>query len=142
MGEQVNFILFADIEMDEDEKSYANIPYKLVDYETVDKRKVKVAAEKHSITERWDMWDQRDDDENKTKVEREDRRDKDKKERQKGGEVFDKDAAILDMIKLRVTDIPTNTRVFEPRAASGPEEVKIQIHKDEVMRTCKEYNKN
>ena len=107
----------------------------------MDERKVKVAAEKHSITERWDMWDQGDDDKNKTKAEREDRRDKDKKERQKGGEVFDKDAAILDMSKLRVTDIPTNTRVFEPRAASGPEEVKIQVQKDEVMRTCKGYTK-
>ena len=31
--------------------------------------------------------------------------------------------------------------MFEPRAASGPEEVKIHVQNDEVMRTFKEYTK-
>ena len=140
VGEQKHFVVFGDIELDEDEISYANIPYKFVEYEDVEERKLKVSAEKHSVTERWELWDN-DKVENENKDEMAERKEKSIKEKKMSGEVFDRAAGRVDLSKLRVTDIPTNTRVFEPRAASGPEEVKIQLQKNEVLETCREYVK-
>ena len=142
MKEQENYIIFGDIVLDEDEKSYANLPYKFVEHEDLDERKMRVSAEKHSVTERWEMMD--NENEKKCNDEDEDTNENAEKRRKvkaENGKVYDKEAATIDLSKLRVTDIPTNTRIFEPKPAKGSEEVKIQVQKNEILKTFTDYVK-
>ena len=58
---------------------------------------------------------------------------KSKNEKAASGQVLDSENKILDLSKLRVTDLPTVTRVFEPRPAADTEEVKIQVQRLEAL---------
>jgi hypothetical protein len=62
-----------------------------------------------------------------------------RKQHEKVSEIFDQDSKVFNLSKLRVTDIPTNVRVHEPRAGSGPNEMKIQVQRDEMLRAGNKF---
>ena len=51
--------------------------------------------------------------------------------------ILDKSSKSLDMTKLKATDLVFNQRVYEPRAAPGVEDIKIQAQKFEIINQAK-----
>ena len=56
--------------------------------------------------------------------------------------VYDEETKTLDMSKQRVTDLKTNTRIFPPKPASGSKEMLIQLQRDTVVKTAKNFIEN
>ena len=152
-----NYIILDNIPMDEDELAYLKLPHKFREIEPIKVEDIELEAEVNTVKQRWDLMDKEGDEEEEkedeeggfTEEEKEERRRKREEERKRRKEerkeaksILDEKSKCLDMSKLKATDLDFNQRVYEPRAASGGEEIQIQAQKLEVLNQAKKLLKD
>ena len=132
-----NFIMLDNIVLDKDEQEYMNMTYKFREIEPMSYEQLENEMEILSLNLRYELMgntegeDEDDEDmnfEEKRSHEQEKAKEKERsrQEYKESTNVLNTKEAILDMTKLKVTNLSKIPRLHEPRAAINNEEIRIQ----------------
>ena len=119
------FVIYSDIELSDEEKEYLNLTPKYREFEKLDIEKWHVEVEVNSIKTRWELMNRNKRDEN-NKDKTEEELHAEEEMARESTDIYNKETQSVTMSNLRVTDLPSVTRLFPPRPAGGQDEIKIQ----------------
>ena len=120
--EEIGYVVYGEnIQLTNEEIEYLNLTPKFREYEKLDIVKWHAEVEINSIKTRWELMG-RDKNENKTAEEIKKQID----EAKEASKLYNRETGSVTMSNVRVTDLPTVTRLFPPRPAGGGNEIKIQ----------------
>jgi hypothetical protein len=135
-----NYVVYDEIELDEDEKSYLRLGPKFREFDDINDEENEVETEIHCIKARMETRKReevKDEDGNYDEEERKKLDDEHKMSKR----IFENEEKKLSLARQLVTDSKYNTRSFPPRMAEKKVEMKIQVQRDELILGMKRYKK-